>query len=116
MSEPNFSQKDSPRDSSFSSINWISLWQASGNNWNWMVKQGCLSNPRSSLQKKESLSQRKIFFLEIVLTIALLLLARYIESSHQFLLNQSPKSKFFDSSLLQFEPNSKDDSFLKEKE
>lgn len=109
MSEQNFSQKDSPKGSSFGSINWISLWQATGNDWSWMVKPSGLSNARLSVQKKEALNQRKIILIEIFLTIALLLLARYVESSQQFVLHPSQRTNFFESTILQVDPNSNND-------
>ncbi|ACK73032.1 hypothetical protein PCC7424_4671 [Gloeothece citriformis PCC 7424] len=114
MSEPNFSEKNSSGGSSFPSINWISLWQASGNDWSWMVKQNCVSHPRSSIKRKKSVSQQKVLFIELILTVALLLLARYIESSHLVFVNDPQKSNFFESSIIQLETDPQDDSFLEE--
>ncbi|WP_013322085.1 hypothetical protein [Gloeothece verrucosa] len=116
MSEQNFSQKDSPGDSSFSSINWVSLWQASGNDWSWMIKQSCLSSSSSSLKRKESLNQRKVIFIEIILTIALLLLARFVESYRPVMVNSAQENKFFESTIIPSNSHVQDNSLFPAKD
>lgn len=96
-----------PPDSKY--INWISLWQASGNDWSWMNKQNSSICSQSSQSRA---SKRTFIVIEILLTIALLLLARHIESSQNQRLNYQEESNFFESSLIKIEQTQKKDSFF----
>lgn len=98
MSKKNLPPRKSDYESSTFFINWISLWQASGNDWTWMVKKDSYTQTKTN---KSSSSKQRIILIEIALTVALLLLARYIEKHQQPLFNHQDNSSFFNNSVIE---------------
>lgn len=99
--------QNSYSDPSSTPINWLSLWQMSGNDWTWMLKQDYSSDAHPPLKKKGAGSHKKILMLELMVTIALLFLVKHLESSKQFFPSHYENTKFFETSIIEpeMQPN-----------
>jgi hypothetical protein len=80
MSDNPANQTNNLADSSiFDEINWFSLWQASGNDWTWMLQQE-VADRRNLKPEKQTASSHQPTYREIFLTSILVLLTLWLQT------------------------------------
>lgn len=75
MSETHPSENNQAVDNSFAEINWMSLWQTSGNNWSWMLEKECLPTVSRTANRTVFKFSRKLIVVELFGSFLLLALA-----------------------------------------